>query len=209
MRYRRHRYTHQGNRAANNNLSCYESKLSVECTANVSATAALQPANESGRCPLPLTELFVVRHGLAASDRQDPERRLTSEGRSKVERAAAVLEAAQVQVDVIYHSGKARAEQTAEVLAEVLKPAAGLRWRRGLNPNDPVDEIVPELDADEHERVMLVGHLPNVERLLAYLLASRSDPPIVHCSEASITSLIRTDRGWRLRWMLDPALVES
>ncbi len=158
---------------------------------------------------MPLMELYVVRHGLAASERQDPERRLTSQGRAQVERAATVLAAAEIGVDVIYHSGKPRAEQTAELLASTLTPPAGLRWRRGLNPDDPVEDVIEELDAEEHERVMLVGHLPFVERLLARMLATRIDPPVVRCTEASVAALVRAEGDWRLRWMLDPDLVES
>ncbi len=158
---------------------------------------------------MPLTELYVVRHGLAASERQDPERRLTSEGRAQVERAASVLEAAQIEVGVIYHSGKPRAQETAEVFAAALKPAEGVRWRAGLNPGDPVEDIIPDLDLDENEKVMLVGHLPHVERLLAHVLSGKSDPTLVRFSEASIAALMRVEEGWHLRWMLDPTLVES
>ncbi len=155
-----------------------------------------------------LTELYVVRHGLAASERHDPERRLTSEGRAQVERAATVLAGAQIGIDVMYHSGKARAEETAEILAGALQPVAGVRWRRGLGPADSVEEFVSELEEEDHDRVMLVGHLPFVEKLLALLLASKTDPPVVRCSEACVAALVRAEDGWRLRWMLDPTLVE-
>jgi phosphohistidine phosphatase len=65
-------------------------------------------------------------------------RPLTQAGRLAVERIAGWAAAADIRPDEIAHSGKLRAEQTAEILADYLMPAKGSTMRRGLGPDDDV-----------------------------------------------------------------------
>lgn len=154
-------------------------------------------------------ELYLVRHGQAASERVEPQRPLTPEGRSQIERTGSILKSIKLQVDVIYHSGKTRAEETADGLASSLSPANGVRWRRGLNPNDPVDELLEELDQESDEKVMLVGHLPSLELLAAQLLAGSGTSRVIVIAEATAVGLVRKGDGWILKWILDPSVVGS
>ena len=59
-------------------------------------------------------KLYLVQHGEACAEDVDPERPLTAQGRADVERLAAFLQQAGIQVGRVIHSGKLRAEQTAE-----------------------------------------------------------------------------------------------
>ena len=70
-------------------------------------------------------KLYLVRHGEAKDEREDPERHLTEKGLRDVKRLAAyvVSEHMNIKVDRIVHSGKTRALETAEVMAEYLHPA--------------------------------------------------------------------------------------
>jgi phosphohistidine phosphatase len=154
-------------------------------------------------------ELYLVRHGQAASERVEPQRPLTPEGRSQVERTGSILKSIKLQVDVIYHSGKTRAEETADGLASSLSPENGVRWRRGLNPNDPVEDVLEDLDQENDEKVMLVGHLPSLERLAAHLLAGSGKSRIIVISEATAVGLQRDGDNWIMKWILDPSVVGS
>jgi len=154
-------------------------------------------------------ELYLVRHGQATTPQIDPQRPLAPEGRSQVERTASILKGINLSVEVIYHSGKTRAEETADTLSSYLKPSQGNRWRRGLNPNDPVVDILEELDAEEFEKIMIVGHLPFLELFASRLLSGKANPRIVDIPTATAVGLHRTGEVWTIKWILDPSLVGS
>ncbi|MDJ0848388.1 MAG: histidine phosphatase family protein [Myxococcota bacterium] len=59
--------------------------------------------------------VYLVQHGLAKSKDLDPARPLTDAGRDEAERVARAVAAAGVDPALILHSGKSRAEQTAEI----------------------------------------------------------------------------------------------
>jgi len=113
-------------------------------------------------------ELFLVQHGEAKPETVDPERPLTDRGAETVERMATWASRAGVEVAQIRHSGKRRAEQTAAILAEQLKPAKGVIAVAGLKPNDDVHAMGAALGT-EREPLMLVGHLPFLSRLAGLL----------------------------------------
>ena len=83
-------------------------------------------------------QLYLVQHGAAKSEAEDPQRRLTTEGTKTVERMAEYLSAPRLHIDRIDHSDKHRARQTAEIMAARLGPAEGTRQVAGMAPNDDV-----------------------------------------------------------------------
>ena len=69
--------------------------------------------------------LFLVQHGEAKPETEDPERSLTEQGAEIVGRIADWAARAGTEVDQIQHSGKRRAEQTATIVAQGLDPPKG------------------------------------------------------------------------------------
>jgi phosphohistidine phosphatase len=61
--------------------------------------------------------VYLVQHGEAKSEEEDPQRRLTNKGIGEVQNVAMVLRSLKLAVDAIWHSDKARAQQTGELLA--------------------------------------------------------------------------------------------
>src|SRR2546425_809987 len=118
--------------------------------------------------------LYLVQHGAAKTEAEDPQRGITEEGRRAVERTADFLAALRLPLDRIEHSEKLRARQTAEILAARLRPAEGTRQIAGIAPNDDVEPMRARL-AKESKNLMLVGHLPYLSRLLARLLGQPAD----------------------------------
>jgi len=149
--------------------------------------------------------LYLVQHGEAKSKEEDPSRPLTEKGREDVRKVVAfVAENMKIQVASILHSGKARAQQTAQILAEHLKPPEGIRMTEGLEsvaePSIWVDRL-----AKTEEDLMLVGHLPHLSRLSAHLLCQDEEKKVIHYQRGGIVCLKRDESGlWSINWMVIP-----
>ena len=74
----------------------------------------------------------------------DPERPLTPTGRRDVVGLGEILQGAGVTLNAVFHSGKLRARQTAEVLAPHLKAPRRPAELPGLGPTDPVGAVITE-----------------------------------------------------------------
>ena len=151
-----------------------------------------------------LMALYLVQHGKALQKDVDPERGLSDEGIAEVERIAGVAQGYRVTVRTIRHSGKKRARQTAELIAAALSAPVAVEQGDGLKPNDDVITIAKSLD--ESEDLMLVGHLPFLERLASYLVMGITDRRIFALQNGGILCLDR-DPGsqfWFIRWALMP-----
>jgi phosphohistidine phosphatase len=153
-------------------------------------------------------KLYLVQHGEAVPEAEDPARPLTPQGREEVARVAAWIRRAGVEVHQIRHSGKRRAEETAAILAGHLQPAGGVVSVAGLAPKDDVRPMV-ELVNRESQSLMLVGHLPFMERLAGLLVAGDSQRPAVRFHKGGIVCLERDPESgsWAVLWVVTPALI--
>jgi phosphohistidine phosphatase len=151
-------------------------------------------------------DCYLVQHGEATPEREDPARPLTLRGRREVERVAQAAKRSGVEIAEIVHSGKLRAQQTAELLAAALSPVEGLRAVAGLAPMDDPAAARELLDQAAAPR-MLVGHLPHLSRLTSLLLVGDPAREVVSFRMGAIVSLSREEAGWRLKWILTPELV--
>ncbi len=148
-------------------------------------------------------QLYLVQHGQAMKKDQDPTRPLTDEGRAAAQRVAGLASRLGVQVTEIRHSDKLRAVQTAEELAMAL--SAPRRKISGLGPNDDINPLAREV-ASTDENLMIVGHLPFLGRLAAFLLCGDESLPAVEFENAGIVRLDRREEGrWSLRWAIPPS----
>lgn len=138
--------------------------------------------------------VYLVQHAEALPESVDPARRLSDKGREEVSRVAAFLAASGVQVARIRYSGKARARETAEILAAALGAAMPGEAMPGLAPNDPVEPVRAEVVRWE-EDTMLVGHLPFMARLASLLTAGRDDPPFFAFQPGSVVCLEREEEA--------------
>lgn len=154
--------------------------------------------------------LYLVRHGEAESGETASERSLTKRGRIEVRKVRAfVSEHAKVQVKNVVHSGRLRARETAEILAEFLKPAEGVCETDGLEPHADVSIWADRL-AGREEDILLVGHLPHLGRLARHLLSGRADDEPLVFRPGGIACLIRDETGaWTVGWTVHPGVVPS
>ena len=138
--------------------------------------------------------LYLVQHGEARPQAVSPERELSPQGRLDVERLAGFLGSRGVRAVRVYHSGKTRARQTAEILAAHLAPGTAPEVLAGLNPNDPVRPVAAQARA-WNEDTLLAGHQPFMGRLATMPVADREDPQMVAFQPASIACLESSPAG--------------
>jgi len=123
--------------------------------------------------------LYLVRHGIAAERGSewpdDAKRPLTSKGISRMRDVAAGLDALEADIDIVLTSPLVRARQTADLLAEAIKPAPEVEIFAELAPGTSpakVAEALARLDA--YDGVALVGHEPGLGELAAWLVGAKS-----------------------------------
>ncbi len=156
-----------------------------------------------------MTHLYLVQHGAAKTEAEDPKRGLTDEGRQAVERMADFLSGLQLSLDRTEHSEKPRAKETAEILAARLRPTEGIKEIPGIAPNDDIEPMRARLEK-ESRKLMLVGHLPFLSRLAARLLGLGADRTVVQFQMGGVVRMDRDDAGrWVVRWALVPELLAS
>ncbi len=131
--------------------------------------------------------IYIVQHGKSFSKDADPEQGLTDQGVADVERIANVAKGYQVTVSEIAHSGKKRAKQTAEILASALAPERGISVRAGMDPLDDPVSFAGTLSPESN--LMLVGHLPFLEKLVAYLVTGSTARPVFRLQNGGIVCL--------------------
>lgn len=152
-------------------------------------------------------QVYLVQHGAAKNEAEDPQRRLTAEGTKTVVGIAEYLSSLRLRVDRIEHSGKERARQTAEIIAAHLRPEEGTRQVGGISPNDDVGPMRERMQ-NESGSLMIVGHLPYLSRFLSALLGVPQERALVAFQMGGVVHLERVDHGeWRLRWILAPELL--
>lgn len=150
--------------------------------------------------------LYLVQHGQSLPKDVDPDQGLSEDGIADTKRIADVARSYQVNVSLIKHSGKKRARQTAEILADALNPAGGVEAVSGLKPLDDVAALAASLDTAAD--AMLVGHLPFMSRMASFLVAGSADKPIFKFQNSGIVCLDRNpDTGsWLIVWALMPKI---
>src|ERR1700716_1202567 len=102
-------------------------------------------------------DLYLMQHGQATTETEDPERPLTDAGRAAVQRVAERARAADVRISGCLHSGKLRAEQTAQLLVTEIGEEPSVEARPGLAPNDPVVSVTQWLREETEHQLLVVG----------------------------------------------------
>ncbi len=149
--------------------------------------------------------LYLVQHGEARSESEDPERSLTARGEEETRKISGATKKLNVSPTKIYHSGKKRAEQTAGIMATALDRSA--QQGQGLNPNDDIRPWVERISA-EAEDLMIVGHLPFLEKLASFLISGDEGRKAVVFRYSAIVCLEKEEAGrWAVDWVLKPEMV--
>lgn len=151
--------------------------------------------------------LYLVQHAEAYPAEADPSRSLSEKGISDITRVAEYVAQLNVSVHQIIHSGKLRAFQTAQVLADHVIVDMQVLESDGLLPmDDPVtwyDRI-----AGMNNDIMLVGHLPYLAKLSGLLICGNKDKGAVNFEMSCLVCMKRSDEGiWAVEWIVKPEMI--
>ncbi|MCK5311705.1 MAG: phosphohistidine phosphatase SixA [Desulfobacteraceae bacterium] len=146
--------------------------------------------------------LFLVQHGLSLPKDKDPDKGLSKKGLEDTKKIAEVAKAYKIPVSMILHSGKNRAEKTALIFNETLDLKEPCKKMQGIKPLDDVKAIGDKIDPNAN--IMLVGHLPFMEKLVSYLITENEDLKIYKFQNSGIVCLDNEDNRWFIKWTLNP-----
>jgi len=135
-------------------------------------------------------KLFLIQHAQAKSKEEDPERGITEEGYVITSKIANFAKQIQIEVRKIYHSGKKRAKETAEIFSEYLEPIDGLESAKGLNPLDS-HLIWAGLLSEIDDNIILIGHLPHLQKLCSFLVSKNESKENIKFKNSGIVCLER------------------
>jgi phosphohistidine phosphatase len=146
--------------------------------------------------------VYLVHHGVAVGPEEDPRRPLSAVGLANAARVAAKAAALGAKPEVVWHSGKLRAKQTAQEFWRACNALAEFSASKDLQPDDPPQWIRDRLRAEPRD-IAIAGHFPHLPRLLALLTSggeAGADFPI-----NGVVALVTNDEGesWRELWRVD------
>jgi phosphohistidine phosphatase len=144
-------------------------------------------------------QLVLVHHGDAVGPDVDPRRPLSPAGRMQVERLAAEAARRGARPDIVWHSGKLRAKQTAEAFWRACNALAEFSASRDLQPDDPPQWMRDRLRGEARD-ILIAGHFPYLPRLHALLL--NRDELAADFPQHGVVALMTDDSGetWRELW---------
>jgi phosphohistidine phosphatase len=151
--------------------------------------------------------LYLVQHGDAKKEEEDPARPLSDKGIEDVKKVASFMFRLKITVEEVLHSSKLRARQTAEIIADSLNITKGVSETEGLAPlNEPI--LWAEKLKTKTHSLMLVGHLPHLGKLSSFLLSGDKEKSIIAFKMGGVVCMKRDDSGtWTLQWMITPEIV--
>ena len=154
--------------------------------------------------------IYLARHGDYLDGTDDFTRGLSERGRSDIAGVAREMKNKGVHVRTTLHSGKLRAQQTAEILADELMPSSVISVVEGLTPND--DPVSFEL---QHfptlaSRTLIVGHLPFMGLLVSHLLTGDPERSPEAFEAGTVVCLEQAADGkWTKLWTLHPSKLRN
>lgn len=144
-------------------------------------------------------------------------RKLTSGGIRKIELLADFFNKNNsLSIDQIYHSPLVRAKQTAEYFNTFMDNKLSVEEWSSLRPNDH-PSLISDYIETLNRNIMLIGHLPHLERLASYLLCGDADKKIVNlnkCGLICLENVLSLEHypvkkfSWILNWAMSPKLIK-
>jgi len=151
-------------------------------------------------------KLYLVRHGDYITNESNQDE-LSEKGINEIKELANFLMPLHIRVANIIHSGKIRAQQTAELLSSGVACDQPLQARQGLNPNDAVTSFANEM-MYENDDMFVIGHLPFISRLVGQLVVSNENKDIVVFHTGTIVCLESLDpTRWIIQWVWNSAFM--
>ncbi len=116
--------------------------------------------------------IYLMQHGLAVPEQENPVRPLSPAGREQIEASARALAKLETHVELIVSSPKQRAVETARIVAGHLgyKPDSVLETETLLPKAAPESAIAFLSRYKDRNTILVAGHLPSLARIASHLL---------------------------------------
>jgi len=148
--------------------------------------------------------IFLAQHAIAIDKTVDSERPISAEGIKQTQLVARQLLTSSMAISAVFHSGKLRAQQTAEIFADTLQ-INNLIEIGFLSPNESIALFIQNLTTD---KALYIGHLPHLEKLTSKLVCGDENAGIVNFQNSSVLCLQNNnEHHWQIQWYATPALV--
>ena len=139
--------------------------------------------------------LLLLRHAKSSWKDQgvtDFERPLNDRGRKAAELVGKFILKQNVTIDLVISSPAVRARQTIELVLKAAKRSPELRFDQRVYEASPTQliEITSQIE-DDRKSVLLVGHNPGMEELLALLVGVE-----MHMPTASLAKVVLSSKKW-------------
>ncbi len=149
-------------------------------------------------------KVYLVQHGPSMPKELDPQKSLSLEGEAKTRKIAEFLRKINLEVDTLWHSSKLRAVQTAQIIDKAIN-FGHIEEKNNLNPLDPVSGMPEKILAFGRD-LMIVGHLPFLEKLASLLLTGSEENQPIQFKNSGVVCLVYEER-WQITWLVIPDLV--
>jgi phosphohistidine phosphatase len=159
--------------------------------------------------------LYILRHASAGIPRPNPlldsRRPLDKEGKKHCIQLAHVLNALDIQFDLIVSSPLKRCLQTASFVGTETGYEAQILHSTALAPEATLKEFQKLLrECSRHENLLVVGHNPNLSTFLGSLLVPANSPEAkLRLRKGSLGRVVLTRGPATLQWLLDPRTVRA
>ena len=148
--------------------------------------------------------VYLIRHGRAVSETIDTARPLSETGVVETEKIASILGfSGLISVTCIYHSNLLRSKQTAQILANHLNPANGLKLMDGIGPFDSPEACIGILNSID-EDVIVAGHEPHLSNTASMMLTGVKDRMDFFFTKSGIICLENIGNN---KWCVAPLFV--
>ena len=155
-------------------------------------------------------EIYILRHGIAVERgtpgyKKDGDRPLTGEGERKMWQIANAMLEMDLKFDLILSSPYIRAKRTAEIVAETL--GQEVTFTDALLPDANMAALIAEINDEKPQRVLLVGHEPDLSSLVSVLICGNGNAAI-ELKEGGLckvtTETLAPGRCATFNWLLTP-----
>lgn len=144
--------------------------------------------------------IYLSQHGKAYSKEENSGRALNEIGIAESQQVAEKLNTAGISFAKIFHSGKERAKQTAEVFSnckfETIEQITGM---------NPLDDVILFAESIAHDsNYLFVGHLPFMEKLVSYLITGDENRSVIKFQNSCILCIDKINEQWQIQWVIYP-----
>jgi phosphohistidine phosphatase len=152
-----------------------------------------------------MNQIYFAQHGLALDKSENPDRPLSTDGIAQTQAVASQLKSSSVFISHIFHSGKLRAQQTADIFAAVLStPTPTLH--HAMSPMDDSEILINSLSTNH---ALYVGHLPHLDKVVSSLVTKNDTLQILQFKNSGVVCLNNNSEVYSICWYLTPDLLPS